>query len=56
MENQEPKRGSGLISPDKVMPQAPKQPKKIPTTQDGLMERDENKVLTQDGRELLKEN
>lgn len=56
MENQEPKRGNGLISPEKVIPQTKKQPKKIPNSQDGLMERDENKVLTQDGRELLKEN
>jgi len=55
MENKETKRGSGLIDPQKVIETA-KKPKKISTKQDGLMEREESKVITEDGRELLKEN
>lgn len=48
-------RGTGLIDPQKAA-EPRKEPKKISTNQDGLMEREENKVLTEDGRELLKEN
>lgn len=54
--NTETKKGNGLIEPQKALEPIKKQPKKISTNQDGLMERDENKVLTDDGRELLKEN
>jgi hypothetical protein len=55
MENNNLNRGNGLINPQQV--EKPKQePKRISTKQDGLMEREENKVLTKDGRELLKEN
>jgi hypothetical protein len=56
MENdKETKRGTGLINPQKAEP-TKNQPKKISIGKDGLMERQENKVLTEDGRELLKEN
>ena len=51
----ERKQGSGLVNPQKVT-EPKKEPKKISTNQDGLMEREENKVVTEDGRELLKEN
>ena len=51
----ERKQGSGLIDPKKAT-EPKKEPKKISISQDGLMEREENKVLTEDGRELLKEN
>jgi len=57
MENNNQKnRGDGLIDPQKGGQPEKKQPKKISTNQDGLMEREQNKVLTEDGRELLKEN
>jgi hypothetical protein len=51
----EKKQGNGLLDPQKIT-EPKKEPKKISIKQDGLMERDENKVLTEDGRELLKEN
>jgi len=53
---QEKKQGSGLIDPNRIAEPKKQSPKKIPTTQDGLMEREEEKVITEDGRELLKEN
>jgi hypothetical protein len=56
MENNNSNRGNGLINPHETAEPAKKQPKKISIKQDGLMEREENKVLTEDGRELLKEN
>lgn len=49
------KRGDGLINPN-VTIQEKKAPKRVSTTQDGLMERQEQKVVTEDGRELLKED
>lgn len=57
MENsQERKNGNGLINPKKNDSQTLKVQKKIFIKNDGLMEREENKVITDDGRELLKEN
>jgi hypothetical protein len=56
MENNKENRGNGLIDPQKIVEPVKKQPKKISINQDGLMEREEVKVLTEDGRELLKEN
>jgi hypothetical protein len=53
--NKSSSKGNGLIDPQKVVAPEKKQPKKVSTSQDGLMERQENKVLTDDGRELLKE-
>lgn len=47
-------RGDGLINPDKTKEK--KQSKTIPLIPDGLMEREDAKILTEDGRELLKEN
>ena len=59
MENTSKKRGTGLVSPQKekssVKP-SQKGIKTIPGHGDGLMEREELKVLTEDGRELLKED
>ncbi len=52
--NKERKNGNGLINPHKIV--EPKEPKKISVKQDGLMEREKDKVVTEDGRELLKEN
>ena len=49
-------RGNGLINPQKITEPEKKQQKKVSTNRDGLMEREELKVLTEDGRELLKEN
>ena len=46
--------GSGLINPSKLY-EPKKQPKRISVNKDGLMEREEGKVMTEDGRELLKE-
>jgi len=56
MENNTENRGTGLIDPQKIMENPIQEPKKIRIKQDGLMERQESKVLTEDGRELLKEN
>jgi len=55
MKNTNEKRGTGLISPQKEKP-AQKGIKTIPGHSDGLMEREELKVVTEDGRELLKED
>ena len=55
-DNKQPNRGDGLISPDQIQQSKHGAPKKIIIKHDGLMERQENKVLTEDGRELLKEN
>ena len=55
MENKNLNRGDGLINPQKAIEPDKKQPKRVSTCKDGLMERQENKVLTEDGRELLKE-
>jgi len=52
--NNKTKQGSGLIHPDTKVDK--KKVKKISTISDGLMEREDDKVLTEDGRELLKEN
>ncbi len=54
--NDNSNRGTGLINPQKLAEPKVKQPKKVSTSQDGLMERDDRKVVTEDGRELLKEN
>jgi hypothetical protein len=55
MNNNELKKGDGLIDPGQIIEK--KEPvKKITTKQDGLMEREEQKIVTEDGRELLKEN
>lgn len=54
--NTETTRGNGLINPQRIEQPDKKQPKKISIKGDGLMERQESKVLTEDGRELLKEN
>ena len=56
MENKDSNRGTGLINPERIAKPEKKQHKIISTSQDGLMERDDKKVLTEDGRELLKEN
>ena len=57
MENiKTPNRGNGLINPNKLDDSEKKQSKKISIKRDGLMEREESKVMTDDGRELLKEN
>ena len=50
--NKERKNGNGLISPEKII-EPKSHPKRISTKQDGLMEREETKILTEDGRELL---
>lgn len=54
--NSKTSKGNGLIDPQKIAYPEKKQPKKVNIRQDGLMEREETKVLTEDGRELLKEN
>lgn len=46
------KRGDGLRNPNQA-PKQPKQDKHIDLKQDGLLEREEHKVLTKDGRQLL---
>jgi hypothetical protein len=58
MKTKEDNRGNGLIQPDQqgTEQNQKKGIKKIKTNQDGLMEREEIKVITEDGRELLKEN
>ena len=56
MEDNNENRGTGLLDPQRLMVNPKKEPKKISINQDGLMERQENKVVTEDGRELLKEN
>ena len=56
MENNK-KQGSGLIDPQKISEKkGKKEPKRISIHTDGLMERQNEKVLTEDGRELLKES
>ncbi len=45
------KRGDGLRNPNQ--PKQPKVNRPIDIEQDGLMEREEKKVLTKDGRQLL---
>ena len=45
------KRGDGLRKPNQ--PKQPKVNKPIDIDQDGLMEREEKRVLTKDGRQLL---
>ena len=45
--------GGGLMSPG-AKPGQQKQKEKIKVKKDGLMERTEDQVLTDDGRELLK--
>jgi len=52
MENNNNK-GSGLIDPNKANEKVKQESKKIYVKQDGLLEREEKKVLTEDGRELL---
>jgi hypothetical protein len=47
-------RGNGLINPEHLQKNKKKNAKKIPNQQDGLMEREEHKIITEDGRELLK--
>jgi len=56
MKTKEDNRGTGLIQPDKQSPEQDKKNgiKKIPIKKDGLMEREEIKIITEDGRELLK--
>ncbi len=55
MKEKEAQRGDGLIEPNQDQNVAPKRGvKKIPAKKDGLMEREEIKVITEDGRELLK--
>jgi hypothetical protein len=53
--DKEETRGNGLIDPQRIEEPVKKQPKRISIHHDGLMEREENKVLTEDGRELLNE-
>ena len=55
MEKQIKKGGDGLINPNSQEESKKKAPKKTKIYNDGLMEREENKVLTEDGRELLTE-
>jgi len=55
MKEKETHRGNGLIQPNQDQNVTPKKGvKKISTKKDGLMEREEVKVITEDGRELLK--
>ena len=54
MKIKEIKRGSGLINPEIKEKKSKIGIKKIPNQQDGLMEREEITVVTEDGRELLK--
>lgn len=51
MNNPNQKRGEGLVNPNQ--PKKPKKDKHIDIKQDGLMEREDKKVLTKDGRQLL---
>ena len=46
------KRGSGLKNPNEGQ-KKPKVDKQIDVKQDGLLEREEHKILTKDGRQLL---
>lgn len=55
MEKDNKKMGSGLIDPNSQEDTKKKAPKKTKLYNDGLMERQEDKVLTEDGRELLTE-
>ena len=48
-------RGDELLDPNQS-PNTRRETKQIKIKQDGLMEREDDKVLTQDGRELLKED
>ncbi len=51
-------RSNGLIDPNKIsqiMNQKHNQIKEVRFRKDGLMERDNGKVVTEDGRELLRE-
>ena len=50
--NNPEKRADGLKNPNQPAKQ-PKQNKEIDIKQDGLLEREETKVLTKDGRQLL---
>lgn len=52
METEKKERGDGLINPN-LKEREDKKPRKVKLHEDGLMERQENKVLTEDGRELL---
>lgn len=56
MKTKEETRGNGLIQPERQGSEQDQKKgvKKIPTKQDGLMEREEIKIITEDGRELLK--
>lgn len=53
MEEKKIRRGDGLIQPNQNIPQK-RNVKKIPVKKDGLMEREDIKIVTEDGRELLK--
>jgi len=56
MEKKSEKRGNGMVQPNQAQPNANsnKGVKKIPAQKDGLMEREEITIVTEDGRELLK--
>ena len=50
--NENVKRGESLRNPNQPV-EKPKKIKQIDIKQDGLMEREDKKVLTKDGRQLL---
>ena len=57
MENQDPNfLSDNLLDPEELLKNSKKKDeKKVIKFQDGLLERNEKRILTQDGRELLTE-